>query len=267
MSFLPRLPFARDREIETLEQRISALRAALEQSTQAPARRAARTRRTTAGLAVLMLTLGFALGVHHEPIRQSVVDVARAVGLAKPARKADEPVAAYRNGDYATALRLARVLAFDEGDAEAQSLLGLMYYRGEGVELDYAEAARWFRLAAAQGDVEAQFYLGVMFTEGQGVPQDYLEGARWFRLAADRGDPQAQYNLGVFYAKGQAGSPDPVSAYMWFNLAASHFAASDPRRDTANHSRDLMAGQMTANQIAEAQQRAREWKPAPPPQA
>jgi len=102
-----------------------------------------------------------------------------------------------------------------------------------------------------------------MFTEGQGVPQDYEEGARWFRLAADQGDPQAQYNLGVFYAKASAGRPDLVSAYMWFNLAASHFTASDPRRSTAISSRDLLARQMTEDQIAEAQRRARGWKPAP----
>jgi hypothetical protein len=152
------------------------------------------------------------------------------------------------------------VLALDEGDARAQSLLGLLYYRGQGVAQDYAEAAKWFRLAADQGDADAAFYLGVMFSQGQGLPLDYDEAAKWFRLAADRGDAQAQYNLGVYYAK-QAGKPDNVSAYMWFNLAAAHFAASDPRRGTAISSRDLVAEQMTHDQIAEAQRRAREWRP------
>ena len=84
---------------------------------------------------------------------------------------------------------------------------------------------------------------------------------RWFRLAADQGDAQAQYNLGMLYAKGQAGEPDNVSAYMWFNLAAAHFPQSDVRHDTAVASRDLLAKQMTPDQIVAAQEQGREWKP------
>jgi TPR repeat protein len=96
------------------------------------------------------------------------------------------------------------------------------------------------------------------------VPLDFVEGARWYHLAADQGDPQAQYNLGAFYVKEQAGSsPDLVSAYMWFNLAASHFAASDPRRGTAISSRDFVARQLTPDEIAEAQRRARTWRRSP----
>jgi TPR repeat protein len=261
MSFLPRLRFGRDPETESLERRVSALQTALKRSSEVAGRWTGFRRAVTAAIAVIMLTLGFALGVYREPIKQSITGLARAVGLARPTARADEPYPAYHNGDYATALRLASVLAQDEGDARAQSLLGLMYYRGQGVPQDYTDAAKWFRRAADQGDVDAQFYLGVMFSEGQGLPQDYPEGAKWFRLAADQGDAQAQYNLGVFYATGQAGRPDNVSAYMWFNLAAAHFAASDPRRSTAIGGRDLVANRMTNDQIAEAQKRAREWRP------
>jgi hypothetical protein len=65
------------------------------------------------------------------------------------------------------------------------------------------------------------------------------------------------------YARGEGGTPqDNVSAHMWFNLAAARFPASDTRnRDVAVRSRDVVAGKMTAEQIAEAQRRAREWKP------
>jgi TPR repeat protein len=262
MSFLPRFRSARDRDIEALERRISALQKALNSSSES-ARRGTRLRRgLTAVGAVFILIVGFALGVHRESFTQTTLNLARAIGLATPARKADEPLAAYQNGDYVTALRLAQVLAGDEGDARAQSLLGLIYYHGLGVPRDYVGAAKWFRLAADQGDGEAQYYLGVMLSDGQGLPQDYAEGAKWFRRAADQGDPQAQYNLGVFYANGQVGKPDNVDAYMWFNLAASHFAASDPRRNTAIRGRDLVANLMTAEQIAEAQRRARDWRPA-----
>ena len=42
----------------------------------------------------------------------------------------------------------------EQGDAEAQLNLGNGYYHGEGVPQDYAEAAKWNRLAAEQGHAE-----------------------------------------------------------------------------------------------------------------
>ena len=59
-------------------------------------------------------------------------------------------IAAYERGDYATALSLFR-LAADQGLANAQYNLGVMYERGEGVPQDYKEAVRLYRLAADQG--------------------------------------------------------------------------------------------------------------------
>ncbi len=62
----------------------------------------------------------------------------------------DEGEAAYRRGDYATAIREWRPLA-KQGVADAQHNLGLMYYYGKGVPQDYAEAMGWWSKAAEQG--------------------------------------------------------------------------------------------------------------------
>ena len=72
----------------------------------------------------------------------------------------------------------------EQGNAVAQVTLGLMYFEGDGVEQDDAEAVRWYQLAVAQGDAAGQYNLGVMYAEGRGVPQDDAEAVRWFRLAA-----------------------------------------------------------------------------------
>jgi hypothetical protein len=258
MSFLG---FGRRRKAEDLEQRVSRLQAALTQCKQAAGRWTAFWREVTGAVAVLMLAIGFTLGVYHEPIQQAAIGLFETLGLVKGAATSDAADAAYQNADYATALRLARPLAA-EGDARAQSVLGLLYYGGRGLPQDYTEALRWFRAAADQNDVIAQVHLGVMFSEGRGVPQDSAEAARWFHRAADLGDAQAQYNLGILYAKGQAGEGDNVSAHMWFNLAAAHFPASDTgNRIAAINYRDLVAKKMTPDQIADAQERARAWKP------
>jgi len=101
-----------------------------------------------------------------------------------------------------------------------------------------------------------------MYGEGRGVPQDYAEAARWYRRAAEQGDAQAQYNLGLAYARGEGVTQNAVEAHMWFNLAAARFPANDTRNRTAAvKNRDTVAGEMSSDQLAEAQKRAREWKP------
>jgi len=87
----------------------------------------------------------------------------------------DEGVAAYDRGDYATAVEEWLPIA-EQGNADAQYNLGIMYDNGYGVPQDYAEAVRWYRLAAEQGYAKAQFVLGVMYDNGRGVPQDYPYG-------------------------------------------------------------------------------------------
>ena len=81
-------------------------------------------------------------------------------------------MAAYESKDYATALKLWRPLA-EQGDAQAQYNLGIMYDNGQGVPQDDAEAVKWYRKAAEQGIAKAQYNLGVMYANGRGVPQDY----------------------------------------------------------------------------------------------
>src|SRR3984957_7590530 len=64
--------------------------------------------------------------------------------------------AAAESGDYAKAMQLLRPLA-EQGDAAAQYDLGIMYYAGQGVARNAAEAVRWFGKAAEQGDLNAQY--------------------------------------------------------------------------------------------------------------
>jgi hypothetical protein len=134
-----------------------------------------------------------------------------------------------------------------------------MYDLGHGVPQDYAEAVRWYLKAAEQGVDLAQTYLGGMYDQGRGVPQDYAEAAKWFRRAADRGVALAQFCLGTMYDEGTTGSRDYVQAHMWVNLAASRARGGDQMK-YADY-RDRLARKMNAQQIAEAQRLAREWKP------
>ena len=173
--------------------------------------------------------------------------------LTSPAWAApiDDAAAAYARGDYAAALRITRPLAA-KGEAWAQSNLGFMYSKGQGVEKNDAEAVKWFRLAATQRDALGQSNLGLVYANGQGVVQDYAEAVKWYRLAAAQGLAKAQSNLGAMYGKGQGVPMDDVRAHMWFNLAALKGNAK------AVQNRDIIAKLMTPQQTAEAQKLARE---------
>ena len=128
-----------------------------------------------------------------------------------------------------------------------------MYYKGQGVPQDDAEAVKWYRLAADQGDAKAQYNLGNMYRKGQGVPQDYAEAVKWYRLAAEQGAAYAQYNLGFMYEKGQVVLQDNVIAHMWYNIASANGDGE------AGEVRDELAGLMSSAAIEKAQAMAREW--------
>ncbi len=72
----------------------------------------------------------------------------------------------------------------EQGDADAQVKLGVMYFFGDGVPLDDAEAVKWFRKAAMQGHTMAQRNLGSMYSGGgKGVRKDKVEAYAWVLLA------------------------------------------------------------------------------------
>ena len=77
--------------------------------------------------------------------------------------------------------------AAEQGNAQAQYNLGVMYEQGQGVRQDVAQAAQWFRKAAEQGFAEAQYNLGVMHANGLGVRQNYKIAKEWFGKACDNG--------------------------------------------------------------------------------
>lgn len=120
-------------------------------------------------------------------------------------------------------------IAADLGHAKSQYRLGLMHQKGfdlptveelvRSVEtgigpvgltrkgragnfntnlgLSYAEAERWYLLAANQGLVEAQYNLGLMYASGGGIQQNYAIAYFWWSLAKESGNQRAGEKLGV----------------------------------------------------------------------
>lgn len=76
----------------------------------------------------------------------------------------------------------------EQGDAQAQFDLAVLYETGDGILQSYKEAAKWFQKAAEQGVFEAQYNLAKMYEEGRGVEQNYQEAKKWYGKVCDNGE-------------------------------------------------------------------------------
>jgi hypothetical protein len=107
---------------------------------------------------------------------------------------ASVPLQSAAGRSHPTAPAEVRRLA-DQGDADAQWQLGVLYHDGEGVPKDDTQAVQWFQRAAEQGYVRAQSTLGAYYWAGRGVPQDFSKAYFWSQLALAQGDEISKSRL------------------------------------------------------------------------
>ncbi len=165
-----------------------------------------------------------ALGRDIEAAKRRVTAVRRDSGDRRPFLRRDPVSLAKRaiaNKRYGVALRLLRRPS-SNGHAEAQTLLGTLYFRGWGVGRSYYEAANWYRRAAQRGRPDAQTFLGVMYQQGFGVLKDPKTAARWYRKAAALGNLDAQFYLAELYFNGTGVTRNLSTAAKWYRKAAEH---------------------------------------------
>jgi hypothetical protein len=111
--------------------------------------------------------------------------------------------------------------AADQGEAGAQYRLGLLYEQGRGLVKDAAKAILWYEKSAGQGNADAQLALGALYFDGHGVAQSDAQALAWFRKAAEQGLAGAQYNLAVMLANGNGISRNKAEAIAWLQKAAA----------------------------------------------
>jgi hypothetical protein len=130
------------------------------------------------------------------------------------------------------------------------------------IEGDYARAVPVFQRLAKIGHPEAQRLLGIAYYLGQGVPQDFERSLYWFEKSANQGCWTAYSGTATLYRDGKGTAVDLGKAYMWFNIAASRLPDS-VERDALIKEREKVAALMTQAQIEAAQKRSLAFKPVP----
>ncbi len=131
----------------------------------------------------------------------------------------DYAFGAFQRGWFLTAFSLAIDRA-KEGDAAAETLLGVLLARGLGVKEDLASAAEWYSLAAKAGDREALYALGQLYLSGEGVEKDPAKAADLFRQAADKNQAAASRELGYLLLAGNGVEKNALLAAAYLRRAA-----------------------------------------------
>jgi len=131
---------------------------------------------------------------------------------------------------------------------------------------DMATAVRIWKVWAAKGDAEAQTLLGAMYWSGDGVPRNLHEAARLYRCRCQAGDMRALRTTSAScWGFGEGIPPrDDVEAYKWIKLSIDRYTAKNQDRlDQARKDLATLSARMTPAQITEAERRVRAWKPVP----
>jgi uncharacterized protein len=134
----------------------------------------------------------------------------------------------------------------------------------------HPKALLWLQNKAAAGNIPAAYALGEMYGKGfsRGIDEKYAEAVKWFRIAADRGDLQSQKQLGFIYQMctwdNQGSRLEQAcegmrkqyeEAFFWLSIAAK----SGDKEYSAR--RDEIAKELSADQLTMLNKRVSEWRP------
>ncbi len=106
-------------------------------------------------------------------------------------------------------------------------------------------------------------HLAGLYRDGGGkyFARDMAQAAEWYRKAAEQGDVTAQGILGTLYSLGQGVPLSYPDAYYWLDLAAH---AKGPNQEKYAANRQMIGAHITADELADVQDREAKWLAAHP---
>ena len=117
----------------------------------------------------------------------------------------------------------------EKGNSEACYELGLRYYRGIGVAVNYEKARQYLEVAEQKGVSSASYYLGVIYYNGKGTPTNHVKAREYFEKAEANNNVFSSYYLGKIYywGDGVEQNYDKANEYKEKVLSKPFFANQD----------------------------------------
>ena len=177
---------------------------------------------------------------HHEAQFQLAECYARGTGVAKDVAEAIKWYRKAANGGPADVQFWVSTRFWREEDGAKSRTIGIPVFPEAVIPPDPQECLKWLKKSAEQGNGDAQKMLGRVYQKGELLAKDESEGAKWLRKAAEQGSPtvskcrkaaeqgehRAAFQLGELYANGEwYSSEDKVvkdvgEAIKWYRKAA-----------------------------------------------
>lgn len=121
--------------------------------------------------------------------------------------------------DYYRVREILEPLAKQQ-DRQAQAVLGLMYARGMGGDVDLARATLNSRAAAEGKERLGAYILGLGYLAGKGVEKNDSEAFKWLKVAADAGLQEAIGAISLLYISGRGTQKDFEKAFLFAKVAS-----------------------------------------------
>jgi TPR repeat protein len=170
---------------------------------------------------LVILILFAAIGVLAQTSQANLAALKKAAESGDPKAQCELGVL-YFNGEGVAknipeAIRLF-TLSAEKKYLDSQTSLGWIFRHSPGY-LDPAKSAKYYLAAAQQGDAESQYVIALMYKAGEGLAKNEKEAAAWLLKASGQKHPEAQSALGDCYEKGLGVKKDKVEALKWYFLA------------------------------------------------
>lgn len=122
----------------------------------------------------------------------------------------------------------------NQGNGEAQYELGLRYYKGIGVKVNYEKARNYFESAVNNGVNSASYYLGVIYYNGKGTVTNHQKAKHYFEIAESNNNVFSSYYLGKIYYWGDGVEQNYEKANEYKAKVLSRPFFSNQDTDTKN---------------------------------
>ena len=142
--------------------------------------------------------------------------------------------------------------AADQGLAEAQHNVGMLYYHGYGVAENQRDCRELGSSARrCRNWLDAEYMLGLAYHEGKGVELNYQLAKHWFKKGALKAYGNAQFMYAFMLQAGEdGGESKPFEALVWSEVARLN--GQPATSDIA----DIAKLKLDDEQVAEAEQLA-----------